>query len=81
MKTDVRQLGLRNSLIKMFHREVMQQSKPEVSEFLEPVQLGQSQAGAAKLVFGVRGLINSRRDFNFSTIYKRIPNLQFYMNS
>ena len=41
----------------------MQQNKVEIREFLEPVQLGQSQAGAAKLVFSVRGLINTRRDF------------------
>ena len=63
LRTDVRPLGLKNSLIKLFHKEVMKQSKVEIREYLEPVQLGQSQAGAAKLVFGVRGLIQAKRDF------------------
>ena len=63
MQTDVRPLGLRNSLIKVFHKEAMSQSRPEVREFLEPQQLGMSQAGAAKLVNAVRGLICTRRDF------------------
>ena len=63
VRTDVRPLGLRNSLIKVFHKEAMSQSRPEIREFLEPHQLGMSKAGAAKLVNSVRGLINSRRDF------------------
>ena len=62
-QTDVRPLGLRNSLIKVFHKEAMSQSRPEVREFLEPQQLGMSQAGAAKLVNAVRGLISTRREF------------------
>ena len=61
LKTDVRPLGLKNCLIKLFHKEAMKQV--EIREHLEPVQLGQSQAGAAKLVFGVRGLIQAKRDF------------------
>ena len=56
-KSDVRPLGLRNSLIKVFHREVMNQCQTELREFLEPVQVGQSRAGAAKLVFTVGGAI------------------------
>ena len=63
MKTDVRPLGLRNSLVKVYHKEAMSQSRPEIREFLEPQQLGMSKAGAAKLVNSVRGLIHSRRDF------------------
>ena len=39
-KTDVRPLGFRNSLVKVFHKEVMKQCKSEVREYLEPVQLG-----------------------------------------
>ena len=62
-RQDIRPLGLRNSLIKLFHKEVAQQCKPEIIEFLEPQQLGQSQAGAAKLVHSVRGLLHHRKDF------------------
>ena len=61
-KVDVRPLGLRNSLVKVFHREVMRQSKGELRQYLEPVQLGQSMAGAAKLVLSVGGAIRANRD-------------------
>ena len=37
-KEAVRPLGLRNSLIKVFHKEAMVQNKTEIREFLEPVQ-------------------------------------------
>ena len=53
----------RNSLTKVFHKEVMVQSKSEVREFLEPVQVGLSKAGAALLTRCVSGVINSNRDF------------------
>ena len=43
LRTDVRPLGLRNSLIKVFHKEAMSQSRPEIREFLEPQQLGMSK--------------------------------------
>ena len=44
----VRPLGLKNSLTKLFNKEVMVQSKPELREFLEPVQLGLAVAGAVE---------------------------------
>ena len=59
---DVRQLGLRNSLVKVFHHEVINQSKVELRQHLEPVQLGQSQAGAAKLVFAVGGALRANKE-------------------
>ena len=61
-RKDVRPLGLRNSLVKVIHREVMAQSKTEIRDYLEPVQLGQSVAGAAKLVFSVGGALRSDPD-------------------
>ena len=61
-KADVRPLGLRNSLVKVFHREVISQSKVELQQYLEPVQLGQSMAGAAKLVFSVGGAFRANRE-------------------
>ena len=62
-QSTVRPLGLRNPLLKAFHRQVVTQNKAEVREYLEPQQLGLSVSGAQKLVFSVRGLLNQRRDF------------------
>ena len=59
---DVRPLGLRDSLVKVFHCEVMTQSKLELRQYLEPVQLGQSQAGAAKLVSAVGDAMRGKRE-------------------
>ena len=59
----VRPLGLKNSLVKLFNKEVMVQSKPEMREFLEPVQLGLSVAGAALLTRCVSGVMHTYRDF------------------
>ena len=59
----VRPLGLKNSLTKFFHKEVMSQNKPEMREYLEPVQLGLSVAGAALLTRSVSGVMHSFPDF------------------
>ena len=40
----------------------MNQSKIELRQYLEPVQLGQSQAGAAKLVFAVGGALRANNE-------------------
>ena len=61
-REDVRPLGLRNSLVKLFHREVMSQCKAKVGEFLKPVQLGQSMAGAAKLVYAIGRPLRTNRE-------------------
>ena len=59
----VRPIGIRHSWPRLFHKEVISQSKPEIREFLEPQQLGQSQAGAAKLIHSVRGLLEANPNF------------------
>ena len=59
----VRPLGLRNSLTKVFHKEPMVQSKSEVREYLEPVQVGISVAGAALLTRSVCGVLNTFANF------------------
>ena len=59
----VRPLGLRTPLLKVFHKQVVTQNLTEVKAYLEPVQLGMSRAGAQKLVFSIRGLLNARPDF------------------
>ena len=48
LRTDVRPLGLRNSLVKLYHREVINQTQFELRQYLEPVQLGMSTAGAIR---------------------------------
>ena len=59
----VRPLGLRTPLLKVFHKQVVVQNITEVKEYLEPQQLGMSISGAQKLIFSVRSLLNSKRDF------------------
>ena len=60
---DVRPLGIRHSLVRVFHQEVMVQSMPAIREFLEPQQLGMSRAGPAKLVNTVRGMLELHPEF------------------
>ena len=60
---DVRPLAIRHTLSRLFHREVADQCKEEVRAFLEPQQLGQSKAGAAKLVTSVRSLLDLHEDW------------------
>ena len=62
-RSAVRPIGIRNPLAKSFHRQVIQQNKPDIVEYLEPQQLSGSKGCAAKLVFSVRGLSEVRRDF------------------
>ena len=59
----VRPLGMRNPLLKQFHREVTTQNKEAIVSYFEPQQLVVSKAGAAKLVFSVRSLAEARPDF------------------
>ena len=59
----VRPLGLKNSMIKMFNKDIMAQSKTEVRDFLEPVQLGISIAGPALLTRSVSGVLQAFPDF------------------
>ena len=59
----IRPIGIRHSWPRLFHKEIISQSKPEIREFLEPQQLGQSQAGAAKLTHAVRGLLELNSNF------------------
>ena len=68
----VRPLGIRHTLPRLFHAEVMAQCKEETREFLEPQQLGQSKAGAAKLAHSIRGLLE--KDQNLICIKLDVKN-------
>ena len=59
----VRPIGNKNPFVKSIHREVMDQNKEELVQYLEPQQLAMSKAGASKLIFSVRSLLESRPDF------------------
>ena len=62
-KEAVRPLGPKNSMVKMFNKEVVTQSKPEIRDFLEPVQLGISIAGPALLTRSVSGIMEAFQDY------------------
>ena len=53
----VRPLGIRNPLLKAFHREVSQNNRDLVKEFVEPQQLVLTQGGGSILVFSVQGVV------------------------
>ena len=59
----VRPLGLAHPLMKVLHREVVNQNRNAILEYLEPQQIIMSPAGAAKLVFTVRAMLEARPDF------------------
>ena len=59
----VRPIGMRNPYIKSIHKEVIKQNNGELTEFLEPEQLGMSVAGDAKFVHCVRMMLEENRHF------------------
>ena len=52
-QTAVRPLGLKHTFVKCLHKEVFRQNRKAVISELQPQQLGQSEAGAAKLVLSL----------------------------
>ena len=64
-KTDggLRPLGMKHTFIKCCHKEVFIQNKQAIMEYLQPLQLGQSKGGAAKLIFSVRALLDANPEF------------------
>ena len=59
----LRPVGVRNPLLKLWHRQVVVQNKQELKRYLEPQQIACTEAGAGKLVMSVRSLIELRRSF------------------
>ena len=53
-KTSVRPLGLRNPLLKTWHRMVSRGNRQAIKDFVEPQQVVLSQGGAGLLVSSVR---------------------------
>ena len=60
---ELRPIGVKNPLVRTFHKEVVKHSKPELVKFLEPQQLAMSSSGAAKLVNSVRMMVEQHHDF------------------
>ena len=59
----LRPVGVRNPLLKLWHRQVVIQNKQELKRYLEPQQIACTEAGAAKLVMAVRKLVELKRNF------------------
>jgi len=71
----VRLIGIRNPLVREFHKAVVTQNKAVFVEHLEPEQLAMSVAGGGKLVFSIRMLAEERKDFIVIKIdMKNAPN-------
>ena len=62
-KNTLRPVGVRNPLLKLWHRQVVIQNKQELKRYMEPQQIACTEAGAGKLVMSVRSLIELKRDF------------------
>ena len=62
-KSTIRPVGVRNPLLKLWHREVVLQNKQELKSFLEPQQIASTEAGAAKLVISLRSMIELNREW------------------
>ena len=54
LPTQLRPIGMRNPLVKTFNKEAIQQNKSELTDHLEPQQLGMSVAGGHQLVHAIR---------------------------
>ena len=59
----VRPIGIRNPLVRDFHKAVVNQNKPVLVQYLEPEQLAMSVAGGGKLVFSIRMLSEEKKNF------------------
>ena len=53
----LRPLGLRNPLLKSFHKYVSRANRQVVKDFVEPQQMVLTEGGGCKLVFSVRGMV------------------------
>ena len=56
-KVAVRPIGVKHTLVRSLHREVVKQNRGEIVRYLEPEQLALSKGGGQKLVFCVRTLL------------------------
>ena len=59
----VRPIGVRHSLLRVLHREVVKQNRGELVAYLEPEQQAMSEGGCQKVAFMVRTLLEENEDF------------------
>ena len=71
-KTTVRPIGIRPCLSRAIHKVVTKSAKPTLTKYFEPQQVVLSQAGAAKLVLGVRMLAEA--NLHFAVVKSDIKN-------
>ena len=63
LSDEIRGIGVKNPLIREFHRNAIRQNRTVLAEYLEPQQLAMSQAGGHKLVHKVRMTLEENRHF------------------
>ena len=63
LRDALRPVGVKSSLIRSLHKQVVTKNRGALTEFLEPEQLALSKAGGAKLVHQVRMLSEGNKDF------------------
>ena len=63
LQDTIRPIGIRNPLLRTFHRFPVRQNREALVRYLEPEQLSMSEAGGAKLVHQVRMLSGTVRDW------------------
>ena len=61
-KDSLRPLGIKSSLIRVLHKEVVKGNRQPLTEYLEPQQLALSEAGGFILVHSVRMMAEQMRD-------------------
>ena len=59
----VRPIGIRNPVVREFHKAVVVQNKTALVEFFEPEQVAMSMSGGGKLVFSIRMLAEDKPEF------------------
>ena len=62
-KVAVWPIGVKHTLVRSLHREVVKQNRGEIVRYLEPEQLALSKGGGQKLVFCVRTLLEENPGF------------------
>ena len=73
-QTSVRPLGLRNPLLKCWHKMVSRENRAVIRDFVEPQQVVLSQGGAALLVTSVRESLELHRDEDWVCVKLDIEN-------
>ena len=73
-RESVRPLGLRNPLLKTFHRMVSKENRNAIKDFVEPQQVVLSRGGAGLLITSVRESLELKKEDNYVCVKLDIQN-------